>query len=223
MPCPSACTRSTPYPSGTKTRPGVPEDTIALLHTVQGLLAKDKVSPHVPLWDSEVNYGLHAGPLGGTAATPIANGLQVAYVMRTYLLNVAAGLQRVYWYAYDMGPLSSGGTLGNTLLTDPAHRADGILTKAGLAFTRVQSWMDGTLVGTSSKRPCAADRHGTYTCVVQYGKGMGRIYWNPTRSVKVTLVKSAKKRVDEYGHGSPVKGGTKIRVGYAPVLVRSAR
>jgi hypothetical protein len=211
------------YPSGTKTRPGVPEDTIALLHTVQGLLAKDKVSPHVPLWDSEVNYGLHAGPLGGTAATPIANGLQVAYVMRTYLLNVAAGLQRVYWYAYDMGPLSSGGTLGNTLLTDPAHRADGILTKAGLAFTRVQSWMDGTLVGTSSKRPCAADRHGTYTCVVQYGKGMGRIYWNPTRSVKVTLVKSAKKRVDEYGHGSPVKGGTKIRVGYAPVLVRSAR
>ncbi|MGA8246578.1 MAG: hypothetical protein WB797_06705 [Nocardioides sp.] len=209
------------YPSGSKTRPGIPEDAIALLHTVQGLLAKDKVPSSIPKWDSEVNYGLRAGALGGTAASPISNGRQVAYVMRTYLLNVAAGLQRVYWYAYDMGLLASGGTLGNTLLTDPAHRTDGILTPAGKAFTRVQSWMRGTLVGTSSKRPCAADRRGTYTCVVQYAKGKGRIYWNPNRTVKVTLVKSAKKRVDEYGHAGSVRGGKRIKVGYAPVLVRS--
>ena len=209
------------YPSGSTTRPGIPEDTIMLLHTVQGLLAKDKVPSRLPLWDSEVNYGLHAGALGGQPSSPIANSRQVAYVMRTYLLNVAAGVQRTYWYAYDMGELNSGGTLGNTLLTDPAHRADGILTPAGRAFTRIQSWMAGTLVGTSSKRPCAADRNGTYTCVVRYAKGIGRIYWNPTKTVKVKVVSSAKKRVDEYGHTTSVKGGTKVTVGYAPVLVRS--
>jgi hypothetical protein len=209
------------YPSGSKTRPGIPEDTITLLHTVQGLLAKDKVPSSVPLWDSEVNYGLHTGALGGTPATPIADGLQVAYLMRTYLLNVAAGVQRIYWYAYDMGELGSGGTLGNTHLTKPAQRFEGILTPAGRAFTRVQSWMAGTLVGTSSKRPCATDKHGTYTCVVQYAKGMGRIYWNPTKTVKVKVVRSAKTRVDELGHSTSVKGGKKITVSYAPVLVRS--
>jgi hypothetical protein len=141
--------------------------------------------------------------------------------MRTYLLNAAAGIQRVFWYAYDMGELTGGGTLGNTLLTRSADLAAGSLTPAGHAFTRIQSWMAGTLVGTTKRAPCIEAKNGTYTCVVKYHKGMGRIYWNPTKTVKVTVVKSAKKRVDEYGRSTSVKGGKKIKVTFAPVLVRS--
>jgi hypothetical protein len=208
-------------PARSKTRPATPEDSMALLRIVKGMLAKDKVPASMPLWDSEVNYGLHTGALGGTPATPIAAARQVAYVMRTYLLNAAAGIQRVFWYAYDMGALPGGGTLGNTLMTDPANLGAGILTPAGHAFTRIQSWMAGTLVGTTKQAPCAQAKNGTYTCVVKYHKGMGRIYWNPTKTAKVTLVKSAKTRVDESGHSASVKGGKKIKVTYAPVLVRS--
>jgi hypothetical protein len=211
------------YPSGSHTRPGRPEDSMALLALERGILHKDGVPSKIPIWNTEVNYGLNAGPLGGTESTTIPDALQVAYLIRTYLLNAAAGVSRVDWYAYDMGRLPSGGTLGNTLLTDPANLAAGILTPAGRAFTRVQSWMAGTLVGTKTRPPCTKDKHGTYTCVVMYHKGMGRIYWNPTTSAKVTLVKSAKTRMDENGASTSVKGGKKLTVTYAPVLVRSSR
>jgi len=209
-------------PDAHGTRPAMPEDSIALLRLVKGFLAKDKVPAGVPLWNNEVNYGLHAGAAGGTPATPIPAARQVAYLMRTYLLNAAARVKRVYWYAYDMGALPGGGTLGNTLLTDPTDRPAGTLTPAGRALPRIRSWMAGTLVGTRTKAPCAADRKGTYTCLVQYPKGVGRIYWNPLKTVKVTLVTSATSKVTELGATSKAKGGSTLTVDYRPVLVRSA-
>ena len=125
----------------------------------------------IPIWDTEVNFGLTSGPTPASPRRPISDDLQVAYVMRTYLLNAAQGVKRVDWYAYDMGKLpaaSGGGPIANTLLTDPDDRTAGILTPAGLAFQRVQSWMAGTLVGTATKRPCITDRKGTYTCLIRY-------------------------------------------------------
>jgi polysaccharide biosynthesis protein PslG len=205
-------------------RPGTPEDSMALLRQVKAILAKDGVPKSLPIWDTEINYGLHTGATGGTSAAPISDQLQVAYVMRTFLLNAAQGVKRVDWYAYDMGnlpPTAGGAPLGNTLLTDPSDRQAGTLTPAGYAFTRVQSWMKGTLVGTATKRPCSANASGTYTCVIQYGTGMGRVYWNPWRSATVTLVPSARQKVSESGTTTKVSGGTKLKVGYQPVLVRS--
>jgi polysaccharide biosynthesis protein PslG len=214
------------YPSGSGTRPSTPEDSIALLAAARVLLAKDKVPSTIPIWDSEVNYGLTSGSNGGYAATPISTDLQVANVIRTYLLNAAQGVRRVHWYAYDMGNLPDvrgGGPLGNTLLTDPDDRAAGILTPAGLAFRRVQQWMAGTLVGTATKRPCIADRNGTYTCLIRYAKGVGRVYWNPYRTAKVTLATSATKKIDEYGVSRTAKGGSRLKVGAKPVLVKSRK
>ena len=127
----------------------MPEDSIALLRLVKGFLAKDNVPDSLPLWNNEINYGLHAGATAGTPATPIPAARQVAYLMRTYLLNAAARVKRVYWYAYDMGTLPAWwAPLGNTLLTDPTDRLAGTLTPAGRAFPRIRSWMAGTLVGT---------------------------------------------------------------------------
>jgi hypothetical protein len=200
-------------------RPSVPEDSIGLLNSVRAMLAKVKVPASIPVWNTEINYGM------GRAATvvPISESRQVANVMRTYLLNAAQGVARVNWYAYDMGLLSTGGTLGNTLLTVPAERTVGTLTPAGLAFTRVQGWMRGTMVGTATKRPCIADRHGTYTCVIRYAHGVGRVYWNPFHAARVTLVRSASKKIDQYGAAVRARGGSKLRVTYMPVLVKSRR
>ena len=206
-------------------RPGTPEDAMALLTKVQAILAKDGVPRSKPIWDTEINYGLHTGATGGTSATKISNSLQVAYVMRTFLLNAARGVKRVDWYAYDMGNLSptfGGGPLGNTLLTDPANRVAGTLTPAGYAFTRVQSWMKGTLIGTTTKRPCTPNKAGTYTCVIKYASGMGRVYWNPWHTSTVTLVPSAHHKVSEAGTSAKVRGGSKLKIGFQPVLVRSA-
>jgi hypothetical protein len=202
-----------------KSRFSGPEDSIALLKLVRGLLHQAKVPSSLPVWNTEVNYGLGAG----VAATPIPDSRQVANVMRTYLLNAANGVKRVDWYAYDMGELPGGGTLGNTLLTDPANRAGGVLTPAGKAFTRIESWMKGTLVGTATKQPCSTDRHGTYTCEIRYAHGVGRVYWNPYAAATVKLVRTAKTKVDEFGRSSKARGGAKLKVSYQPVLVTSSR
>jgi hypothetical protein len=203
--------------------PGTPEDSMALLKTVRGILAKDKVPSSLPIWNTEINYGLRYGGNGGKAAAPISSRRQVAYLMRTYLLNAAQGVKRVDWYAYDMDSRGALGPLGNTLLTDPADRPAGDLLPAGRAFTRVQQWMHGTMVGTASKRPCIVDRHGTYTCLIKYAKGVGRVYWNPYRSAKVRLVNSATRKVSELGRTSKAHGGARLKVNYQPILVKSSR
>ena len=204
---------------------GTPEDSMGLYRKLRKILNNDGVPRTFPIWDTEINYGLVFG--GHTAAPRISNAKQVAYVMRTYLLSAAAGIKRVYWYSYDMGLLPTGGTLGDTRLTDPSDPAAGTLTPAGHAFTRIQSWMKGTLVGTTTKQPCIADRHHTYTCTVHYATGVGRIYWNPRATpkqpVKVQLVRSATRKVDELGRSSRVKGGSTIKVDYRPVLVKSTK
>jgi hypothetical protein len=211
------------YPNPNPTRAGTPEDSMALLKTARGILRNDGVPSSKPIWNTEINYGLRFGANGGKPADPIPKARQVAYVIRTFLLNAARGVKRVDWYAYDMDARGDVGPLGNTLLTDPVDRAAGTLLAPGRAFTRVQGWMKGTLIGTASKRPCIRDRHGTYTCTVRYASGKGRIYWNPYRTAKVRLVKSATKKFDEYGARSRAKGGTRLKVNYKPVLVKSRR
>lgn len=211
------------YPATDPTRTGTPEDSMTLLATVRGLLAKDNVPSSIPIWDTEINYGLRWGSNGGQPASAIPDSRQVAFVMRTFLLNAAQGVKRVDWYAYDMSARGALGPLGNTLLTDPVDRAAGTLTPAGLAFTRVQSWMRGTMIGTASKRPCIPDRNGTYTCLIKYARGVGRVYWNPYRSARVKLAMSASKKVSQYGVATKARGGTKLKVGYQPVLVRSKK
>ncbi|HEY2879876.1 hypothetical protein [Nocardioides sp.] len=213
------------YPTGTiplahgRTRTSTPEDSMVLLRTVRGLLAKRHVPSSIPIWNTEVNYGMGSG----TPAAPIPQARQVAYVMRTYLLNAARGVKRVDWYAYDMGVMPGGGTLGNTLLTDPTERTAGRLTPAGVAFTRIQGWMRGTLIGTAVKPPCSTDRHGTYTCKITYAHGVGRVYWNPFRRATVRLPHSARTKVSEFGASSKARGGARLTVTYRPVLVKSKR
>jgi hypothetical protein len=201
-------------------RMGNPEDTMKLLAKAKASLAAGGVPASKPIWNTEINYGMQSGSRGGTGASTITDGRQAAYVIRTYLLNSARGIKRVFWYSYDMSYLPTGGTLGNTRLTSPANGST--LTTAGKAFYLVQRWMKGKLVGpTRSSQPCTVDRAGTYTCVVKYGQGVRRIYWNPTKSVKVRLVKSASFTQTVYGVRKSAKGGSVKTVDYRPLMVRS--
>jgi hypothetical protein len=198
-------------------RPAGPEDSMRLFRQVKSRLHKDHVPGSMPIWNTEVNYGLQTGSLGGTHATPISDAKQASYVARTYLLNAAAGIKRVFWYRYDWGLLPGGGTLGNTLLNVPGDPTT--VTPAGQAYALVQKWMHGTLVGSGSARPCAKDRHGTYTCVVKDSSGTRRVYWNPTRKATVRLAANARHVQGILGAVSTVKPGSKLSVTYRPVMV----
>jgi hypothetical protein len=203
---------------------GTPETSMSLLaKTRQRMRLWGRVPASKPIWNTEVNYGMRTGTYGGTKAVSISSERQAAYVIRTYLLNPARGVKRVHWYTWNMSHLPAGGTLGNTLLTDPSDGAT--LTLAGRAFGLVKGWMaGGKLVGASSKaQPCASDRRGTYTCIIKYRGGVKRVYWNPNKKVKIKAPAGATFMVGVYGKKARVKGGKSIKVDYRPVMVRSKR
>ena len=198
-------------------RTGVPEDAIVQLKTVKHLLRQQGVPGSKPIWNTEVNYGLQSGSKGGTAAAPISAARQASNVVRTYLLNAANGVKRVFWYRYDMHRLSGGGVLANTVLTDPDD--DTQVTAAGHAFARARQWMHGTLLGMPGHRPCPRDRHGTYTCVVKDSSGKRYIYWNPFHGAKVTLPRRVHHIQGVLGKTSPVQPRSTIKVTFKPVMV----
>jgi hypothetical protein len=135
--------------------------------------------------------------------------IQAAYVGRTFLLNAASDVKRVYWYSWNLQALA------NTSLTS----ADGVtLTGAGTAYTVVRSWLLGSRING-----CPRDSHGTYTCTMTYSGGVKRVYWNPSRNTTVHAVTSARATVNLLGSVRVLRGGERIAVSASPVMVRSAR
>jgi hypothetical protein len=212
------------YPKATYgDRTGGPEDAIAMLGGVRHRLSRAHVPDSMPLWATEINYGLPTGaPPGHLAAEPISESRQSANVIRTYLLAAAAGISRVYWYRYDWNELpaaSGGGTLGNTLLSDTVDHS--VVTPAGKALTTVERWLRGRLVGTEGRRPCAHDARGTYTCTVRHHGTTRAILWNPLRKVRVRV--PGRTATDAMGRPRTTMRTSKLEVGYHPVLVELRR
>jgi hypothetical protein len=212
-----------PMPTRRHRRAG-PEDAMALLGPVRARLHRAGVPHRLPLWASEINYGVRSGAPGSLAARPITRRHQVANVIRTYLLGAAHRLSRVFWYRYDWNTLpasSGGGTLGNTLLTVPG-RPDRV-TPAGHALATTARWLHGRLVGRHGRRPCAQRRTGLFTCVIRYPGGVRRIYWNPRHRERVRLPAHATYRQLTAGGVQKIGRRTAIRIGYRPVMVNSRR
>jgi hypothetical protein len=140
---------------------------------------------------------------------------QAAYVARWLILQASAGVERAYWYMWDMGsdPQAWGG------LWDQQHGT----YKAGIAYGQVYWW----LVGARFMRPCSAD-HSVWTCDLVRGDGrQERIVWNDSRSYEtgVTWKYAAGSPFiqvrDLDGHEAPISGGM-VSIGSKPVLLESA-
>lgn len=202
-------------PSGST---GTPEDSMQRLAKARRVLRADHVPARKSVWNTEINYGNQTGDLQSHHAYKISAQRQSAFVVRTYLLNAAAGVKRVFWYRYDMNNSAiGGGTLSNTLLSTPGDPTQ--VTRAGKTYALVQSWMHGTLLGSRHHRPCAQDRHGTYTCVVKDSSGVRRIYWNPSGKATVRVSKSAHHKQGVFGGVTSVSPGSRIQVSPIPVMV----
>lgn len=198
-------------------RLGVPEDAIRQLGVAERRLRGAGVPRAKAIWNTEINYGLQSGSRGGTSARRISESRQAANVVRTYLLNAAAGVKRVFWYRYDMHRLPGGGSLSNTLLS-ALDRPESV-TGAGRAYLRAQRWMHGTLLGPRHGRPCRADRHGTHRCVIRDATGRRYVYWNPFHAARVRLPKGVHHLQGVLGAVSTVQPGSTLKVGYKPVMV----
>lgn len=190
------------YPMAT----GSPEASMALLGSVRKILATNKVVK--PIWNTEVNYGM-VGGIGAAPASPIATERQVGNVMRTFVLNAANRVSRVYWYSWDLLGMS------NT----PLVEADRLtLTPAGQAFGTTRGWLLGT-------RPvgCSRAKTNTWTCTFTTATQVRRIVWNPSRSTTVTAPVRTRSVTTWSAAVSPARAGTRVRVGIVPVMISSRR
>lgn len=185
-----------PYP----VMKGTPEDSITHIRWARKTLKKYGISK--PIWNAEINYGI----VGAHDPSPqLPEGLQAAYVARTYVLNAAENVKRVYWLLWG-----SVAELGISTLN-----ADGTLTKAGKAYGVVRSW----LVNTRTMG-CQVTK-GVYTCTVKSSTGERRIYWRVTGSSKVTVPSTATFKESMTGARTSIKGGTRLTVTKFPVMVGS--
>ena len=210
-------------PTAHGTRPAMPEDSIALLRLVKGFLAKDNVPDSHPdlehrgqLRPARRGNGRYAG--GPDPGGP-PGGLRDADLPAQRRSGGEAGLLVRLRHGQPPGRWARSATP-----CSPTRRTGlaGTLTPAGLAFPRSSPWMAGTLVGHARPRPLhrRQERHLHVPGPVRQGRRPGLL--EPVlKTVKVTLVRSATKKVDEYGVTAKAKGGSRLKVDYRPVLVRS--
>ena len=145
---------------------GTPETALDLLVAARVTLEKHGVDK--PIWNTEVNYGLSGQPV-----PPAPVGEQQAQVVRTFLLNAANGVDRVYWYGWDQQ------SIVNTVLTEPDGES---VTQAGRVLRTVREWLLESAVES-----CARDHVGTWTCLLRRNDGVRRVYWNTSSFATLPL------------------------------------
>lgn len=187
-----------PYPLVT----GTPEDSMTLIGKARRILASHKVTR--PLWNVEINYGV----VGGNQPISHHSGAtkQASYVVRTYVLNAAARIKRVYWLGWARFSSLDIQMVGTDGVTPSA---------AGRAYKRVEQWLSGQTV-----KGCTRDRRShVYTCTLTRGGRASWIYWVPKGRTFVRAPAGARHIQSMTGDVSATHHGKRIRVTSAPVLV----
>nr|OEJ74560.1 hypothetical protein BH720_13880 [Desertifilum tharense IPPAS B-1220] len=153
--------------------PHAPEAMLPVIRHVQALMAKYQVADK-PLWNTEMGWRMENSDQNiedeTWAGRPLNSRDAVAYLARSYILNWAAGVEQVYWYAW--GHRSMG-------LTDYNLKRPKAVARA---YTELQRW----LVGSTLKQ--CETRQRAWICQLQRSDGsMAWMVWNPNRNQRLEL------------------------------------
>jgi hypothetical protein len=180
--------------------PQPPEATLTLVSNVKRVMLQAGISGK-PLWNTEAGWFLHK---------PFPDELAAAYVVREFILNWAAGVQRLYWYAWD----NHGWVSLETTQLDSRT-----LTAGGEAYATAFRWLSG-----SRMLSCSTDRQQTWICELERERDRRWIVWNASRP-RTFLVPSkwhAQSRELASGIREPLHDDV-LEIGTTPVLVLSSR
>ena len=158
-----------------------------------------------PLWSDEGSWGIN---------TAISDpDMQASWVARYYLSGWSAGLERLYWYAYD----TQYGTLWSS---------SGGLDAAGEAYGKAYKW----IVGSTLTKPCSSI--GTvWTCSLTLANGNSTlVIWDTAQSCLSGICTSAVQSVsstyanyqDLAGTNHPIGTLGTVSVGIKPILLTAS-
>ena len=152
---------------------GDPAARGAAIKAVQAYL-KAAAAPDIPLWDTELNYGL-AGP-GDNPKQDITGAKAAGWVVRTYIDDLRYGVGRSYWYIWTQKPYE--------LLGVQAYPG----SDAEQGFFAIDRWVIGSSFGgcqeTAGAVVCSFDRAGQKSLVV-WAESAPAQYTTPDNAVLV--------------------------------------
>jgi hypothetical protein len=119
-----------------------PEDVIEELERLNHMQWSRGLS--LPIWDTEIGYILDEGdstPIDSVYertswTTPLSPRNAGIYCARAYILQLALGIKRVYWYTWD-----------HNIAPDPMGLSDGgtVLNDQGTAYSKIGGWLAGAI------------------------------------------------------------------------------
>ncbi|MDO8307087.1 MAG: fibronectin type III domain-containing protein [Actinomycetota bacterium] len=163
---------------------------------LMGAVSNDDRAAAKQVWDTEVNYGL-AGP-GTTPHTDFDATTSGAYVARTFVDSIRAGIDATFWYLWTNGPYS--------LLGVQMHK--GTDSTIG-AYNRVREWTSGaTFTG------CDTSSDGAIRCFFTKGDPF-YIAMSPT--VAAVAYSRGQKLTAQTWEGAVLDTSGPVALGIGPV------
>lgn len=182
------------YPSGD----GDPVARGALVKIAQDTLAAAG-APDLPLWDTELNYGL-AGP-GDIPRQEITGARAAGFVVRTYIDDLRLGIDRSYWYIWSLRPYD--------LLGVQAYAG----SDGEQGFFAIDNWVTGATFNGCT------ETGDTVTCDFSREGAPYVVAWAQTGEAAYTLPEGAKLICDPLANCQEGAAGSEITLTEIPVRV----
>jgi hypothetical protein len=196
--------------------PDPPEKALPLIQQVRGVLQKHNQAGK-PLWNTETGWAI-SNRLTTVQAAPgaakfnsvvLSQDQASAYLARTFVLNWAENIQRVYWYSWDNKTMGLTEADGKTL-KEPAR-----------AYGEIRQWLLG-----AKMKSCGASADETWTCRITRPNGSDAwIVWNTDSPVEFRVPADwhARSVRDLSGGQLSVGANDTVRVTGSPVLFEHSR
>lgn len=186
-----------------------PEDIPRLTTALRHVMANYGLA-HLPIWNTESGFYISAPnippsrmPSTETIFTPTQGG---ALVSRALTLAVASGIERFYWYSWDIPTMAL--TEGKGLVISPA----------GHAYIKTERWLRG-----ATMQGCYTTDHTFWICTLTRGTRQARMVWNTTGVRAFTVPPEWQARQFErlLGDASNVAPNSRIQIDEVPLLIVS--
>lgn len=170
----------------------------AVIKTVQDYLTAAG-APDLPLWDTELNYGL-AGP-GDLPKQEITGAKAAGWVVRTYIDDLRYGVERSYWYIWTQQPYD--------LLGIQAYPG----SDAEQGFFALENWVFGADFGGCTEEA------GAVTCTFTRDGVASTVVWSESGEVPYTAPAGAQLVCDPLANCTELTEGAAITLTEVPVRI----
>lgn len=145
-----------------------PEAIPEIVSAIRNVLKKYGLE-HLELWNTESGFLVETPdrlvkPTGGSVfAEVLTQERGAAYMARSLILGAVSGLDRFYWYAWDIPDMAMSTGKGQHI------------SPVGNAFTVVRRWLSG-----ASIQECRTADNELWVCDMSRGIRKARLVWNTT-------------------------------------------